>query len=145
MKFISGGQTGVDVAALDAAIANGIEHGGYIVKNRLNEDGIVSNKYNLIELKSSSYSKRTHKNIEESDATLIVAFDQNLNGGTKLTKKYCVEQNKPYLVYCFDNDKLLIEFLQNHSIVNIAGPRESKCTGIYKKTFDKLNAVLHEL
>lgn len=143
MKIISGGQTGVDLAALDAAIANKIEYGGYIIKDGLNENGVVSDHYNLIPLQSNSYAKRTRKNVEASDATLIIALCQDLNGGTKLTRKYCEELNKPCLVYCFDNDKDLIQFLK-YEMINVAGPRESKCPGIYQKTFDLLNRIFNK-
>ena len=70
-KIISGGQTGVDRAALDAAISLGIEHGGYCPKGRRAEDGRIPDEYQLTETTTADYSDRTERNILESDLSLI--------------------------------------------------------------------------
>ncbi len=69
-KIISGGQTGVDRAALDAAIELNIPHGGWCPKGRLAELGqTIPDKYQLQETESSEYSQRTKLNIHDSDGT----------------------------------------------------------------------------
>ena len=71
-KIISGGQTGADRAGLDFAIQAGLEHGGYVPKGRKAEDGRIDDRYQLIELSSSSYVDRTKRNVEESDGTIRI-------------------------------------------------------------------------
>ena len=73
ITIISGAQTGVDRAALDAAIACGLDYGGSIPRGRLAEDGPVSQHYTaLIELNSEDYAVRTRRNVRDADATLIL-------------------------------------------------------------------------
>jgi hypothetical protein len=84
-KIISGGQTGADRASLDFAIEKGLEHGGYVPRGRKAEDGRIDDRYNLVQLSTSSYPARTRRNIEESDGTVIFSLERLLSGGTKLT------------------------------------------------------------
>ena len=72
-KIISGGQTGADQAALDVAIESGIPHGGWIPKGRKTENGRLPDKYQLKEMATSSYPKRTEQNIIDSHGTLIIS------------------------------------------------------------------------
>jgi hypothetical protein len=83
-RIISGGQTGADRAGLDFAIHVGLEHGGYVPKGRKAEDGKIAERYNLVELSTTSYPARTKRNIEESDGTVIFSLERLLSGGTKL-------------------------------------------------------------
>lgn len=92
-KIISGGQTGADRAALDVAINLRIPHGGWIPKGRKTENGILSDKYQLKEMSSSSYQERTEKNVLDSDGTLIISR-RKLTGGSALTKKLAVKHGK---------------------------------------------------
>jgi hypothetical protein len=92
-KIISGGQTGADRARLDFAIEAGLEHGGYVTRGRKPEDGRIDDRYNLIELSTSSYPARTRRNIEKSDGTVIFSLERVLSGGTRLTLELA---NKPY-------------------------------------------------
>ena len=62
-KIISGGQTGVDRAALDAAISLGLEHGGFCPKGRIAEDGIIPVEYKMDEMDTEEYFARTMKNV----------------------------------------------------------------------------------
>ena len=96
--IISGGQTGADRAALDAAIKHKITHGGYCPKGRLAENGKIADKYKLTETKSADYEQRTKKNVRESDATVIFSIAPELSGGTLNTQKYALKKNKPLLV-----------------------------------------------
>ena len=90
-KIISGGQTGADQAALDAAIKLGIPHGGWIPKGRLTENGpLPPDKYNLIEMPTDSYPERTKKNIRESDGTLILSHGM-ITGGSEYTQKMALK------------------------------------------------------
>ena len=146
-KIISGGQTGVDRAALDAAISLGLEHGGFCPKGRLAEDGIISDKYNLIELKSSLYLRRTLENVKCSDGTLIIHAGI-VSGGTMKTKDYCQMASKPLFEINLLEDLKKIPvnldnwIKENHIIImNVAGPRESE-EPIYDRTLLLLKDVL---
>ena len=80
-RIVSGGQTGVDRAALDAALELGIAHGGWCPRGRLAEDGPIADRYGLRETASSDYAVRTEQNVVDSDATLILHRGP-LTGGT---------------------------------------------------------------
>ena len=95
IKIISGGQTGVDRAALDVAIKLGLEYGGFCPKGRLAEDGIIQDKYKLTELHTSQYKMRTFANVQASDGTLII-HGGTVSGGTLKTKDYCQMLSKPF-------------------------------------------------
>ena len=94
MKIISGGQTGVDRAALDAALETGIECGGFCPKGRRSEDGIIPEKYPLTETKTDQYPERTELNVKKSDATLVL-IDGEADRGTALTISLCKLHHKP--------------------------------------------------
>src|ERR1035441_7394678 len=98
MKIVSGGQTGVDRAALDFAIRHGYEHGGWCPRGRRAEDGIIPPIYRLRETDSAHYDERTEKNVVDSDATLIVARKKELFGETALTKDLAGRYGRPVLV-----------------------------------------------
>lgn len=141
-KIISGGQTGADRAALDFALKNGIETGGFIPKNRLAEDGIISRKYNnLIETETENYAERTELNVKSSDATLILSHGE-LKGGSLLTFRFAEKYKKPFLHIDFSALKIeqAAEKTQKwlDSIdckkLNIAGSRASEDAEIYEKT-----------
>ena len=86
LKIISGGQTGVDRAALDVAIELSIPHGGWIPKDRKTEDGKLPDKYRLKEMPTSSYAERTVQNVIDSEGTLLLSRG-TLAGGSELTHK----------------------------------------------------------
>lgn len=133
LKIISGGQTGVDRGALDAALATGIPCGGWCPAGRKAEDGPISEKYPLKETASEQYIVRTRQNVIDSDGTLLIYFG-SLEGGTARTLEFCRELNKP--IFCLDADqyspaqaaRLIKLFLEEHNItaLNVAGPRASK-------------------
>ena len=95
-KIISGGQTGVDRAALDVAISFGIDHGGFVPKGRKAEDGVIATGYNLTELDTRRYAARTEKNVAHSDGTLIISRG-GLKGGSRLTRTLALSHEKPWL------------------------------------------------
>ena len=101
IKIVSGGQTGVDRAALDVALQHGLTIGGWCPKNRKALDGPIPDKYPLQATKSSEYRIRTEWNIRDSDGTLILNTGK-LTGGTRLTNKLAVEKNKPVFVVQLD-------------------------------------------
>ena len=128
-KIVSGGQTGVDRAALDAAIELGIPHGGWCPKGRICEAGVIDAKYLLTELSSPDYAARTLKNVQDSDGTLVLYFDK-LRGGTALTCRLARQNNKPLCRVRINapvSFLQVVDWLQQHQIrvLNIAGPRGS--------------------
>jgi hypothetical protein len=147
-KVISGGQTGVDRAGLEAALAAGIPIGGYCAKGRLAEDGTIPGKYPMIELESPESYYRTEKNVIDSDGTLIINIG-DLTQGTKLTHDFTIQYGKPCLIIQLDaKDRPgpadVVRWLQGQYInmLNIAGPRESKVPGgIYQRACDYLGQV----
>lgn len=133
-KIISGGQTGVDRGALDAAIELRLSHGGWCPRGRLAEDGSVPPRYQLCETDSSEYRVRTEKNVLDSDGTLILHAGR-LAGGTALTRRLALQHQKPCLVvnlHRAPNLDTIRQWLAAHHIqtLNVAGPRESQCQGI---------------
>lgn len=148
MKIISGGQTGVDQAALDAAIASGYEHGGWLPAGRLTEDGPLSETYQLIELESPSYPDRTRKNVLEADATLIISRGP-LTGGTLLTARIASANNLPHFHVDLQRQTKeeavdgIIDWLTRTTpaILNVAGPRASSDALIYRESYDVLFAL----
>ncbi len=151
MKIISGGQTGADLAALDAAIHLGIPHGGWLPRGRKTEAGPLPQSYRLKELHSPKYRDRTEKNIRQSDGTLIVSLGP-LSGGSALTEALAIRHNRP----CLHLDLTLMDqpmavttikkWLHEHRIktLNVAGSRASGEPRIYRAVFDLLTAVQWE-
>ena len=150
MKVISGGQTGVDRAALDAAIELGLGYGGSIPKGRKAEDGPIDEKYGkLTELGSPDYRVRTQKNVTDSDATLIITRGR-FSGGTALTARLASTQHKPHLIVDLkkmDEAQALGEATAwldrvRPGVLNVAGPRESEAPGIYGAAYRFLRLLL---
>lgn len=152
MKIISGGQTGVDRGALDAALDTGIECGGTCPAGRKAEDGVIPAIYPLTELDSNVYSDRTRQNIIDSEATLILHFGR-LEGGTAFTQRCCMTENKPYLVIDVSKDEQavlaqnILDFIRRNKVqlLNVAGPRASKVPVAQEQTRLLITAVLKNL
>ncbi len=148
-KIISGGQTGVDRAALDVAIDLNIPCGGWCPRGRLAEDGVIDQKYQLQETASRKYPIRTEMNVLVSDATLILTRGKP-DRGTGLTLRLAKLHNKPYWVINLDNneiapDKLWAEMdFKSIKELNIAGPRESSKEGIYKEAYGYLHQLFSQ-
>src|SRR4051795_13030435 len=97
MKIISGGQTGVDRAVLDAALSLGIACGGWCPEGRRDENGIVPPYLPVRELTGGGYLERTARNVQDADGTVIFHSD-SIQGGTLATAESCRERNKPCLL-----------------------------------------------
>jgi hypothetical protein len=97
LKIISGGQTGVDRGALDAALAFEVECGGWCPAGRLAEDGTIPKCYPVMELANAGYAERTARNVADSDGTLVISKGEPI-GGTRETIDRCIEMRKPYRV-----------------------------------------------
>jgi hypothetical protein len=145
-KLISGGQSGVDRAALDFALKFNISHGGWIPKGRIAEDGPLPAKYQLQEMPTSSYPKRTEQNVFDSDATLIFSRGKP-TGGTEYTRKM-VLKHKKQMIYIdlklktsYDAAYEILSSIEFHhiNILNVAGPRASKDPAIYNDVFKILD------
>lgn len=138
-RIVSGGQTGVDRGALDAAITLGITHGGWCPAGRLAEDGTIPARYQLAEMATPYYPDRTEKNVLDSDATLIL-YRGRVSGGTRLTQRICRESNKPVLCLSIADEEAAVENILywlaqvRPAVLNIAGPRESNAEGIAEQT-----------
>jgi hypothetical protein len=153
-KIISGGQTGVDRAALDAALECGVPIGGWCPRGRLAEDGIIPERYPLLEMRSRRYSARTRKNIESADFTLILIIDPaDFVGGTRLTREICsrlrAHDGKPFTIALLNADGLAqarrdLSQLPDTGVLNVAGPRESQRPGIYLQAKSFIEQLLRQ-
>lgn len=149
-KIISGGQSGVDRAALDAAMRLNIPHGGWCPKGRLAELGeIISKKYTLTETTSPEYSQRTELNVKDSDGTLMIVLETPIKttDGSLGTIEEAIKHSKPYLMINLSINHPIDTILQwikdnDIAILNIAGPRESQSPGIYEKSLEFINELL---
>lgn len=163
IKVISGGQTGVDRAALDAALELNrrwlvtlqsgeaappgvtLLLGGWCPRGRRAEDGYIPDRYPLVETNVQGYGVRTRLNVKESDGTLILT-PVPLSGGTYRTAEIAQDLGKPCLVL---DPKAGARAALEHSfqawvqfneirVLNVAGPRESRCPGVYQMAYDLL-------
>jgi putative molybdenum carrier protein len=150
LTVVSGGQTGVDRAALDAALSLGIPCGGWCPEGRLAEDGPIPARYPLRELSGADYFRRTRQNVIDSDGTLIVTIGPP-SGGTARTIEFCKDFGKPLLEV--DAAQVNLEqaahdvraFVIEHNIrrLNVAGPRASAAPAAYDLAFALLRKMLN--
>src|SRR5690242_18785111 len=134
MKIISGGQSGIDRAALDVALSLGVECGGWCPAGRWAEDGTIPERYPLTETPGGTTDDRTARNVGEANGTVIFHPGLPLHGGTKLTANCCEQMAKPRLL--IDRRQLaasaaaaeLGRFVRQNQIevLNVAGPRASQ-------------------
>lgn len=147
-KIISGGQTGADRAALDAAIKLNLAHGGWVPKGRRAEDGSIPPTYRLEEMPTASYPRRTEKNVQEADGTLILTHGP-ATGGSKLTVDCAVRHRRKHLhidllrTPAFKAVHRISEWISANGIevLNVAGSSASKDPAIYDKTLQILTSV----
>lgn len=147
-KIISGGQTGADQAALDAAIKLGIPHGGWIPKGRLTEIGALPEKYKLTEMPDTGYASRTEQNVIDSSGTLIISHGP-LTEGSEYTRQMAIKHHRPWLhidlnkIPAFKSATLISSWINKNKIeiLNVAGPRASKDRQIYAAVIKLIESV----
>ena len=152
VKIISGGQTGVDRAALDLALKHGVDCGGWCPAGRLDEFGRIPDQYPVQELDAGGFSERTLQNVKDSDGTVII-YTGKLGGGTEQTVRFCQELRRPYQlidaakISAEDAAKLIADFVPDHEIdlLNVAGPRQSEWPEGYDYASRALEAFLNAL
>lgn len=153
MKIISGGQSGVDRGALDAALALGFEYGGWCPRGGVAEDypgGLLADYPGLKATPSSGYLERTEWNVRDSTATLIVAPDESFitADGTGYTLNCIRRRGQDHFIAllddpgCRDRAARWLERLGDDAVLNVAGPRESKAKGVYRRTLRFLLELL---
>lgn len=145
-KIVSGGQTGVDRAALDVALELGVSCGGWCPKGRRAEDGAIPDRYPLQETSWDGYPQRTEWNVRDSDGTLIL-HNGVADRGTALTRSLAQRRTKPCLeidLSCTPQANCVREWINTIRIqvLNVAGPRESSAPGIYQAAAQFLREVL---
>jgi hypothetical protein len=148
-RIVSGGQTGVDRAALDAALAATLPCGGWTPADRMAEDGVIPERYPLTPLPRGGYRERTRRNVVDSDGTAIIYVDE-LKGGTWLTREFCRSEMKAHIL--LDARRVSVEaavlamlnFVDDHRIdvLNVAGPRASGWKQGYEYAFGVLSGFV---
>ena len=148
LKIISGGQTGVDRAALDVALRHGIECGGWCPAGRLDEFGRIPDHYPIQELQGG-FTERTLQNVKDSDGTVVI-YPVELRGGTEQTVRFCLELKRPHELIDASQistegaAKLIRDFVDKNkiNILNVAGPRHSEWPEGYAYASRALSAFL---
>jgi hypothetical protein len=125
---------GCDRAALDWALAQGVECGGWCPKGRKAEDGPIDPEYPLKETPSASYLQRTEWHVRDSDATVLFSIGPKLSGGSKRTLEFARKHKKPHLHLSAGEAGAAAKprtFVAEHNVrvLNVAGPRASKEPG----------------
>ena len=148
-RIVSGGQTGVDQGALEAALALGIPHGGWCPAGRICESGVISDKYSLEETDSPNYKVRTEQNVIDSDGTLIL-YRSKLSGGTAFTLRMAQKHDRPFLLVDLHRtaeNETIVQWIQDAELetLNVAGPRESSAAGVFEESRDFLISVLRTI
>ena len=148
MKIVSGGQTGVDRAALDVALALGLECGGWCPAGRWAEDGHIDARYPLVETPSTDPAQRTEWNARDADGTLILT-DGAASPGTELCKDAARRLGRPLSVQWLTSPDVVAfqDWLRTHGIrtLNVAGPRESEAPGVHAQAREALRILLQSV
>jgi len=150
VKLLSGGQSGVDRAVLDIALARGIAYGGWCPKDGWAEDfpeppGLLAKYPHLRETPLTDPAQRTEWNVRAADACLIVVDAGGLpvSSGTALGRERAQRYGKPLLVADLREPDVLgraADWLRTQRAafgaglkLAIGGPRESEAPGIYAR------------
>ena len=162
MKLVSGGQTGVDRAVLDVAIARSVDYGGWCPKGGWAEDlpappGLLAHYPNLQETPLADPAQRTEWNVRDADACMIVIDDSgtDISKGTALAQELAHRYRKPLLVVRLGEAEsardagLWLRFQQRRVGADlklaIGGPRESEALGIYVRAAAFLGALIDDI
>ncbi|MDX9740427.1 MAG: putative molybdenum carrier protein [Gammaproteobacteria bacterium] len=148
-KIVSGGQTGVDRAALDIALERGIACGGWCPAGRHADDGVIPERYPLQETAEMDHTIRTEHNVRDSDGTLML-YRGALQGGTAYAVLMARHLGRPVLAFnldeTFDVDAALSWMRGNRiRVLHVGGQRESSCPGIYQAAKRCLETLLNRL
>lgn len=139
-RIVSGGQTGVDRGALDAAIALGLEHGGWCPAGRRAEDGSIPLQYDLRPTRSADYRVRTKRNVIDADATLIF-YRGVLSGGTLFTSEYAGRCGRPCQLVRFSDDCAAGQAEDPNSVEPDEGQIRSAALWLVKNCVEVLNVA----
>ena len=144
-RIVSGGQTGVDRAALDAALEAGIEVGGWCPKHRRAADGRIDERYPLRETPLEEYDQRTTWNVRDSDGTLVLV-DGEAWGGTAFTIDEARRLGRPILVISPETGhaEAVRRWITKHDIriLNVAGPRNDTEDRVYSAAYAFMRRLL---
>jgi hypothetical protein len=152
-RIVSGGQTGVDRGALDAALGSGFPSGGWVPGDRMAEDGVISERYPLTPLPNGNYRQRTRLNVVDSDGTAIL-YEGYMNAGTRLTRDLCEILNRPCILISAREKPdpiaaadAILKFIEDNDIetLNVAGPRASGWAAGYRFAADVIGEVISKL
>ena len=164
-KVISGGQSGVDQAALRAAKNCGLGIGGWCPPGRVCEKGVIPPEFPLKETPQERSvdaphvprSQRTEWNVRDSDGTLVMVRGEASHSeaatedpGIRWTIECAQRYERPLLVCGVADSKArqkIREWLAENKIgmLNVAGPSESVAPGIGGRAFALLRTVLGNL
>ena len=149
-RIVSGGQTGVDRGALDAALAADFPCGGWVPGDRMAEDGVIADRYPLMPLPNGNYRQRTRLNVVDSDGTAIL-YGGPLSDGTRLTRDLCELLNRPCILIgaretpdALAAAEALVKFIEGNNIqtLNVAGPRASGWPAGYRFALNVISGVI---
>jgi hypothetical protein len=149
VKIISGGQTGVDRAALDVALKRGIDAGGWCPAGRLDEFGRIPDRYPLKELDRGGFTERTLQNVKDSEGTVII-YPGQLSGGTEQTVRFCAQEQRSHdlidasTMSVKEAAQAISDLVRENKIdiLNVAGPRQSEWADGYDYAFRALDEFL---
>ncbi len=145
-KVVSGGQTGVDRAALDAAMALGIECGGWCPVGRHADDGVIPAHYPLQETADMDHTVRTENNVRDSDGTLVL-YRGELQGGTAYAVLMAQHLGRPVRAVNLDEPFSAADIAAwieraRIRVIHIGGQRESNSPGIYALARERIAEIL---
>jgi hypothetical protein len=154
LTIISGGQTGVDQGALEAALLQGVAAGGFCPENRRDEHGPIPERYAacLHPVEHGGNLARTILNVAQADGTVLFYW-QEIQGGTADTLRACLDYRKPFLLVDASTTSQsaaaasVLAFILRRSIaiLNVAGPRISDWAEGFAFTRDVTTQVLRSL